>query len=328
VSAYMSSTRVRVLCVAAAIAAAVAAGAAGRRVDARRRDPASTFPVDASTRLLVVAPHPDDEVLAAGGLIQRVRSVNGAVHIAYLTDGDGFPEGVRAKEGREDVKPSDFRAYGSTRKDEARDALSRLGIPRSSLTFLGFPDGRLSRLLTAYWSDRHPPYTSPYTRRDRPKKSEILDPGVKFRGEDLTEELAAVIGEFKPTLVLTPRKEDQHVDHCAAWFFTADAVSAVQRVDANARPALMTYVVHIDNWPFTKAEVPPMPGGPSGWARLPLTHEEVRTKLEAIREFKTQMKMMKSFLEGFARPTEVFAKPRTDRVALPLRRNPCDAFLQ
>jgi len=34
---------------------------------------APTLVVDRDTRLLVFAPHPDDEVLAAGGLIQQVR---------------------------------------------------------------------------------------------------------------------------------------------------------------------------------------------------------------------------------------------------------------
>jgi LmbE family N-acetylglucosaminyl deacetylase len=304
---------------------AVGAAAAGR-TDLPGQDSMGALRIDETTRLLVVAPHPDDEVLAAGGLIQRVREANGAVRIAYLTDGDGFPEGVRVAERRQVVKPADFREYGDMRKDEAREALHRLGILRSDLTFLGFPDGRLGRLLTAYWSVRRPPYTSPYTRRDRPRKSELLAADVKFRGEDLTEELAQVIGEFRPTLILTPRQEDQHVDHCAAWFFTADALSSVQRVAPGYEPDLMTYVVHFGTWPFTQADVPPLSGGPGGWERLLLTRAEVQTKLDALRQYKTQMKVMPWFLKGFVRSSEAFAKPRSAHVVLPLRRSPCDAF--
>ena len=33
-----------------------------------------TLTVTADTRLLVIAPHPDDEVLGAGGLMQRVHA--------------------------------------------------------------------------------------------------------------------------------------------------------------------------------------------------------------------------------------------------------------
>ena len=38
-------------------------------------------------------------------------------------------------------------------------------------------------------------YRSPYTRRDRPTKSETIEADTKFRGEDLSQELAAIIGE-------------------------------------------------------------------------------------------------------------------------------------
>ena len=285
----------------------------------------ATLAVDAGTRLLVIAPHPDDETLAAGGLMQRVQAVGGAVRVVVLTDGDGFPAGVKAEEKRERVTPEDFRDYGRERKDEARAALHTLGLDSDSVTFLGFADSGLSRLLTVYWSERHAPFESPYTRRDRPRRSEILEADTKFRGEDVTQELATIIGGFRPTMILTPRQEDQHVDHCAAWFFTADALGDVTRVAADYRPRLLTYIIHFGSWPY-EGDVPALPAGPSGWLRLRLSAGEQRTKLEAIRKYKTQMKVMDSFLEAFARPSEAFSRPAAARVALPLRRSPCDRF--
>ncbi|HWO07376.1 MAG TPA: PIG-L family deacetylase [Candidatus Paceibacterota bacterium] len=38
-------------------------------------------------RLLVVAPHPDDEIFGCGGLIQRVKAEGGKVYVLYLTVG-------------------------------------------------------------------------------------------------------------------------------------------------------------------------------------------------------------------------------------------------
>ena len=285
----------------------------------------STLTVDASTRLLVVAPHPDDETLAAGGLMQRVHAAGGVVRVVYLTDGEGFPAGVQAEEGRTDVKPSDYRDYGRERKDEARAALRTFGIHGDALTFLGFPNEGLSRLLTAYWSDRRAPYESPFTRRDRPRPSEILEPNTKFHGEDLTQELAMIVSAFKPTMIVTPRKEDQHVDHCAAWFFTADALGDVTRVDPGYRTDLITYVIHFDSWPWS-GEVPELSGGRSGWLHLRLSDREKAAKLEAIHKYKTQMKMMDWFLEAFARGEEVFSRPAPPKVALPLKTSPCDQF--
>ena len=47
-----------------------------------------------NTRLMVFSPHPDDESLGAGGLIQRVLAAGGKVRVVFMTNGDGFPEGV------------------------------------------------------------------------------------------------------------------------------------------------------------------------------------------------------------------------------------------
>jgi len=41
-----------------------------------------------SDRLLVIAPHPDDEVLGCGGLIKKIKDVGGKVYILYLTIGE------------------------------------------------------------------------------------------------------------------------------------------------------------------------------------------------------------------------------------------------
>lgn len=40
--------------------------------------------------LLLLAPHPDDEVLAAAGLIRRTLEAGGRVSVVYLTSGDAF----------------------------------------------------------------------------------------------------------------------------------------------------------------------------------------------------------------------------------------------
>lgn len=39
-------------------------------------------------RLLVIAPHPDDEVIGCGGLIARVKQEGGKVFVLFLTNGD------------------------------------------------------------------------------------------------------------------------------------------------------------------------------------------------------------------------------------------------
>jgi LmbE family N-acetylglucosaminyl deacetylase len=290
--------------------------------------------LNANTRLLVVAPHPDDEVLAAGGVIQKVRDADGIVHVVYLTDGEGYTRGVRAERRHGKIlTPSDYRAYGRQREDEARAALRELGYGAWSLTFLGFPNGGLNSLMTTYWADHQKPYQSKYTRLHRPSPDEAFIRDTEYRGENLTQELAEIVGAFKPTLILTPRAEDQHVDHCAAWFFVADALSDVERVHPKFETDLVTFIVHYDAWPFDHpGPLFPFPqdldAGVSGWINISLTPEQTRVKRHALHRYKSQMDVTPWFLDGFGRANEVFSRPGPPRVTLPVTQNPCDDFIE
>ncbi len=81
-------------------------------------------------RSLVLAPHPDDEVLGCGGTIARKAQHGTFVSVVFLTDGRrggaGSPNHVRA-----------------AREAEAIHAAAALGLSADRLAFLGFEDGRL-----------------------------------------------------------------------------------------------------------------------------------------------------------------------------------------
>jgi LmbE family N-acetylglucosaminyl deacetylase len=287
-----------------------------------------TLTVSGDTRLMVIAPHPDDEILGAGGLMRRVHDAGGAVHVVYLTDGDGYRDGVKLEEHGKRLSSGNYKDYGRRRQHEALDALKTLGLDEHDATFLRFPDGGLCKLTRTYWSESRRAYRSPYTRRDRPPISDTIVPDTEYRGEDLTQELAKIIGDFRPTLILVPRKEDQHPDHCAAFYFVADALGDVARVHPELTPDLVNYIVHYNNWPFEddgpRLDPPPgLRGGASGWMRVELTREELRAKRAALHRYKTQMDAMRWFLEAFARSNEMFSRPAPTRVVLPSRRSPC-----
>ena len=295
------------------------------------RAEATSLAVGPDTRLLIFAPHPDDEVLAAGGLIQQVREAGGTVHVVYLTSGDSYTDSVKVEAHVARPKPADYRALGHQREHEARAALRTLGVGAWSLTFLGFPNGGLNRLTTTYWSERHPAFRSPYTRQARPVLAERFNTDTKYRGENLTAELAEVISDFKPTITLAPRPEDQHADHCATWFFVADALHSVIRANRHFHTDLLTYIVHYNSWGFEDADPvlnPPedLDGGVAGWIVRPLTDNQLTTKRQAIHKFKSQMDVMDWFLDGFVRRTEVFSRPAPPEVTLPLRTSVCDEF--
>ncbi|MGH9140378.1 MAG: hypothetical protein ACRD2I_04450, partial [Vicinamibacterales bacterium] len=137
-----------------------------------------------------------------------------------------------------------------------------------------------------------------------------------------------IIGDFKPTMIAVPRREDQHADHCAAWYFLNDSLNDVRRVHPEFTTDEINYIVHFNTWPFEddgpRLDPPPgLRGGASGWMRLALTPAETRAKRQALRRFTTQMRVMDWFLDGFARTNEVFSRPRPFKVILPSRRSPC-----
>lgn len=80
---------------------------------------------------IVLAPHPDDETLGAGGLVAKLCRAAVPVTIVAITDGEGaYP---------------DTPHLGEIRALEQTEALRRLGVPRSRIHRLHLPDRHISR---------------------------------------------------------------------------------------------------------------------------------------------------------------------------------------
>lgn len=106
---------------------AVAAWTAGRAL------PAGTRPAPWTTaggrRVLVVAPHPDDETVGVGGTTALHRVAGDDVTVAVVTDGSASRAGGLAPE-----------EMARRRKEEAEAAAAVLGV--NHLVCLGLPEGR------------------------------------------------------------------------------------------------------------------------------------------------------------------------------------------
>ncbi len=144
--------------------------------------------VPAGLRLVVFSPHPDDETLAVGGLIQRVIETAEKVCVIFVTNGDAYVEGVKACFGHSRTTSGDFITYGIKRHDEAVRAISELGLQPEDGRFLGFPDQQgIDNLWKHYWS-RLTPYTSPYTHFSSPATRRACKM-LKYAGTDLDSEI-------------------------------------------------------------------------------------------------------------------------------------------
>lgn len=134
-------------------------------------------------RLLVVAPHPDDETLACGELIQSALAAGAAVRVVFATDGDDNPWPQRWIEKRWHIGARERQRWGARRREEASRALQVLGAGAIESRFLGRPDQGLTDDL--------------------------------MRDDALVDTLAAEIAAFAPTQLALPSLGDRHPDHSA-----------------------------------------------------------------------------------------------------------------
>jgi LmbE family N-acetylglucosaminyl deacetylase len=281
--------------------------------------PSINLSVNRATRLLVIAPHPDDDILGAGGLIRRVVKAGGTVRVVWLTSGDGFPEGVETAEGVSPhvahLTPRDYTTYGTLREREARAAVGSLGVAASGLTFLGFPDEGLCELASTFLSAKTRAFQSPYTGRISPPLTEQVIRGVRYRGFDLRRELERVVVSFGPTLVVAPHPEDDHPDHCSTHIFLKEALEDLSG-SGRVRPRVLHYLIHYGQWPLRKTDVrddvlfPPgeFPAAEGRWANLALTPEETEAKRAALNLYHSQTLVIGRLLLAFARRNELFVE--------------------
>ena len=170
-----------------------------------------TLALKPTDRLLVFAPHPDDESVATGGLLQHALAVGTRVLVVFFTDGDNNPWAQRASELRLRIGPVQRAHFGVRRRGEVRAALLQLGLPLGDARFLGFPDQGITDLLL-------------------------------HGNEVAAAALVEALQEWQPTVLVAPSLLDLHPDHSALAVMTAFALPA-SGVGAGLR-TLVRYVVH------------------------------------------------------------------------------------
>ena len=279
----------------------------------RQQPPVTAWPSVTLTpqdRLLVLAPHPDDEVLCCGGLIQDAVARGLPLRVVVFTYGDNNQWAFTVYRKHPVLMPHALEAMGAVRHDEALAAAAALGVSPGQLTFLGYPDFGTLQIWNAHWGDR-PPFRSMLTRVTAVPYATALRPGAAYTGENVLQDLTAVLEEFKPTKVFVSHPGDHMPDHRALYLFTRVALW-----DAEAhhlRPELYPYLVHYGRWPQPRAYQPADPLEPPEafrreilWGTHALTPAQVERKLTAIQAHRTQYAYSEKYLLSFIRPNELF----------------------
>ncbi len=277
----------------------------------------------ARAHVLVVAPHPDDEVLIAAGVIRRALDRGDAVDVVIMTNGDYTCE-----------------RNGYVREAESVAALASLGLAEDKLHFLGYPDGHLSHLgamplgpverrdATGACVRASGTYGARGERRHDEHHARAGEPGA-YTAASITDDLAAIVQRVRPTDVYVTHAIDDHPDHAATYMFLR---RALERASGVLPVTVHRAVVHAGPcWPNgsgrsepcppavldPRAPMPPLPDPLTAYApreRLALPASLLAGQPSASGKFlaiatyvsQTGLDPARDWLATFARADEVF----------------------
>ena len=273
---------------------------------------APTWPGIALTpqdRLLILAPHPDDEVICCGGLIQQAIARQLPVRVVFLTYGDNNEWSFLLYRKHPIFFPSSIRRMGLLRHEEAIAASRVLGLSPEHLVFLGYPDFGTLNIWNSHWRDR-PPFHSMLTRAAQVPYANAMHPGAPYKGEAVLNDLTTILREFRPTKVFVSHPGDYMPDHRALYLFTR---VALWNLEQEMHPEVYPYLVHFKRWPKPRRydptrwlEPPRVFAHSVAWQTHRLQPAEVEQKRLALRAHRTQYGYSARYLLSFVKPNELF----------------------
>jgi len=137
-----------------------------------------------SKKIIVFAPHPDDETLGCGGTIAKRISEGYDVLVVVMTNGRYAFLNVLGIDS--DPTPEELKEI---RKEEVKMATRILGVPEENLIFLNFVDRTLEN-----------------------------------NEENAEEKIVEILSENRPMEVYFPYKRDGHPDHQAAYRIVKNSI--------------------------------------------------------------------------------------------------------
>ena len=192
--------------------------------------------------ILVVAPHPDDDIIMAAGVVQRAHQRQVPVRVVYVTNGDA--------NGQE---------LGAVRQAEAVAGQKRLGTPELQLVFLGYPDGALAAIRSNHRSAASR-LTSEHGRSATAASRGLGGsdyhsyrfgaPGA-YNWPGMVGDLADLLASSRPAHIFTTSQWDTHSDHSTTYELVIEAVKRASATASDYNPTIHKTTVWpgVESWP-------------------------------------------------------------------------------
>ncbi|KRF19223.1 PIG-L deacetylase family protein [Paenibacillus sp. Soil787] len=224
--------------------------------------------------ILIISPHPDDDILGSAGLIQRARGLGKQIYVLYLTNGDANRASV-TRFLKAPLTPQSFIRLGRIRHIEAIKAEASLGIPQSHLFFVSFPDGGTLQIAQ-----------SPTPGKVFRSKSTLLSlasyPFAFVRNAPyskmvVVQLIRTILNRVRPRTIIMNLANDTNPDHKAARLLTLDAIRGTC-----LKPFILSYLIHFPHFPKRGEFVPPQQLLSPRIRQLILNVSELRRKKRAF----------------------------------------------
>jgi LmbE family N-acetylglucosaminyl deacetylase len=245
--------------------------------------------------LVVVAPHPDDEVLMAGGVLEQAVRRGQRARVIVLTNGDFTCS-----------------RDGAVRQNETVAAMRDVGLQEEDVHFLGYPDGHLKDLGGAPLTvERRTPDGQCVQARGTWRVRGLPRPQQPLTDVAVVRDLVVLLSTLQPRDVYLPHGSDAHPDHAMTAVFVRRALEQL-----SSRPrSLHSAVVHTADGVWPSDGVNPfrpdrgMPSLPAPWGS-PTERVAIdpTRKLALINHYPSQLDgpLTQDWLSSFARTEEVF----------------------
>lgn len=270
-------------------------------------------------RVLILAPHPDDEGIGCAGVIQEALSRGAAVKVAYLTSGDYNQLSLIIYQKRPPLLRGEYISLGETRMKESIKAMQSLGVGKENLIFLGYPDFGTFAIFSRYWQTKHA-YESILTRISAVPYKNALSPEAPYQGESILSDLKKIILDYQPTKIFVSHPADVNGDHKTLYLFLEIALADLK--GTVIEPKIYPYLVHWVGWPLPRNYHPELQLDPPKeffnssvqWRRFILSSRELNKKYKMILSYPSQTSSSGFYLLSFARKNEMFGGYKDIRI--------------
>lgn len=273
-------------------------------------------------RLMVLVPHPDDEILLAAGIIRQAVNDGMSPVVVMATNGDcGCPD----------------LSKGRARLNEMLKGLDCLGLCASHAEFLGFADTGMPNADSFLWNLYHEKdgqrihpsscAAQTYGLLEKPEfHYRLTGEHGSYNRKTFLADLRELFRHYRPESILTTSLEDTHGDHSGLYLFVREALRRMHQ-ESGFHPRLLVGVVHSfagdERWPlrsggmegYTAPEGFGKAGGLCWERRISFSvPEEMRTKemeknlkYQALSQHETALEPdAVEFLHAFIKPEEIF----------------------